>query len=177
MCFSYACIYRVAVAQLSKMAYNGHTSSLGEEEKRKHLVTERRKRFYKELRVTKTLAITVSLFVISWAPFLVLIMIETFRSELNVPLEFQNVAIWAPYINSFANPLIYTGINKDFRKALKKLLCSPNPTCYCMKKNTTERNRGQNASRSLVGSGYDTATTSFNRVSNSRPQDIQCTSV
>ncbi|XP_031569928.1 probable G-protein coupled receptor No9 [Actinia tenebrosa] len=178
MCFSYISIYRAAVAQLSKMSCNGHMLSMGEEEKKKFLNAERRKRFYKELRITKTLAITVSLFAIAWAPYLIMIIIETFYQDIVIPFAFEAVALWIPFINSFANPLIYTGINKDFRKALKKLLCSNRSICYCAQKDDTERSRG-NAFLSLAGSlhGDETATTSFNRTSNSRRQEMQCTSL
>lgn len=178
MCFSYICIYRAAVGQLSKMSCNGHMLSMGEEEKRKFLNAERRKRFYKELRITKTLAITVSLFAIAWAPYLIMTLLETFYAHIPIPTSFEAVVLWIPYVNSFANPLIYTGINKEFRKALKKLLCSKSSICRCAQKDNAERNRG-NASRSNAGSlhGDDTAVTSFNRTSNSRRQEIQCSSL
>lgn len=107
MVFAYVCIYRAAVEQLSKMKYHEHNLvSTDPLNQKRNAVSDRRKRFYKELCITKTLGITVSLFIIAWAPYLILIMVEIFHptNKVNLPEFISRLILYLPYINSFVNP-------------------------------------------------------------------------
>jgi len=187
MVFSYVCIYQAAVQQLSKMNYNEHNlTSLSAINSKRNADRERRKRFYKELCITKTLGITVSLFFIAWAPFIIIIMVETFHSTKGnyMPEFLERLILYLPYINSFVNPWIYAGINKDFRFALKKLICAPQEFCLCVQKdNLSKRSRASSAvstGRTLVGSFQGDEQNGSFRSHHSRglpKHDLKCTSV
>ncbi|EDO37871.1 predicted protein, partial [Nematostella vectensis] len=125
MGFAYFSIYQAAIAQLTKMASMRLSTPLGRANSvnKAASANARRKRFYQELRITKTLALIVSLFVVAWAPYLVMVMVETFDLTVVVPRPLSDIILWLPHINSCVNPWIYTGINKDFRKAFKTLFC------------------------------------------------------
>ncbi|KXJ24549.1 octopamine receptor [Exaiptasia diaphana] len=187
MIFAYACIYSAAVEQLSKMKYNEHNvTSTDPLNRKRNAVSDRRKRFYKELCITKTLAITISMFIIAWAPYLIIAMVETFHpsKQAQIPEFFSHLIHYLPFINSFVNPWIYAGINKDFRKALKKLMCAPQQFCFCAQnENSTKRSRTNSAStgRTLIGSFQMEDQTGSFRGSNpprvTPRHDVQCTSV
>lgn len=127
MSFAYISIYRAAISQISKMRSNRLGSASGEK-KRYSYTFERRRRFFRELKITKMLAIIVSLFVICWSPFLVVTLIEAFTYH-EIPVAIEGVIVFLPYVLSCANPWIYTGMNRDFRLAFKKLFCSSKILC------------------------------------------------
>ena len=127
MSFAYISIYRAAINQISKMRSNRLGSASGEK-KRYSYTFERRRRFFRELKITKMLAIIVSLFVICWSPFLVVTLIEAFTYH-EIPVAIEGVIVFLPYVLSCANPWIYTGMNRDFRLAFKKLFCSSKILC------------------------------------------------
>ena len=128
MSFAYISIYRAAVNQMSKMR-STRLGSSGNEQKKGYTYTfERRRRFFRELRITKMLAIIVSLFIICWSPFLIVTLIEVF-TYYEIPEAVQGVIVFLPYVFSCINPLIYTGMNRDFRFAFKKLFCSSKILC------------------------------------------------
>lgn len=127
MSFAYISICRAAISQISKM-HSTRLSTTSCDQKRRQSF-ERRKRFFRELKITKMLAVIVSLFVICWSPFLVVTLIEAFTTE-EIPLAVQGVIVFLPYVLSCANPWIYTGMNRDFRLAFKKLFCSSKNLCF-----------------------------------------------
>ena len=132
MSFAYISIYRAAVHQLSKMRNTRPGSRPGltnTEQRRRYFYSfERRKRFFRELKITKMLAIIVSLFIICWSPFLIVTLIEAFTPH-DIPLVVEGIIVFLPYVLSCANPWIYTGMNRDFRVAFKKLFCNTGKTC------------------------------------------------
>ncbi|XP_029212212.1 beta-2 adrenergic receptor-like [Acropora muricata] len=132
MSFAYISIYRAAVHQLSKMRNTRPGSRPGltntEQRKRYFYSFERRKRFFRELKITKMLAIIVSLFIICWSPFLIVTLIEAFTAH-DIPLVVEGIIVFLPYVLSCANPWIYTGMNRDFRVAFKKLFCNTWKIC------------------------------------------------
>lgn len=123
MSYAYFSIYKAAIAQISKMEVIRQSSM-------RSARYERRKKFYRELRITKTLTIIVSLFLICWSPFLIITLLEAFTS-VNIPVAVLSVIVWLPYLLSCANPWIYTGMNRDFRKAFKQLYCLSKNWCGC----------------------------------------------
>ena len=128
MSFAYMTICRAAINQISKMQSTRPGSASNKQRKRYSYTFERRKRFFRELKITKMLAVIVSLFVICWSPFLVVTLIEAFTDH-EIPMVVQEVIVFLPYVLSCANPWIYTGMNRDFRLAFKKLFCSSKILC------------------------------------------------
>lgn len=126
MSFAYISICRAAINQISKMQSNRLGADNLDPKRRQSF--ERRKRFFKELKITKMLAVIVSLFVICWSPFLVVTLLEAFTTE-DIPIAVQGVIVFLPYVLSCANPWIYTGMNRDFRLAFKKLYCNSKNLC------------------------------------------------
>jgi len=83
----------------------------------------------KQLKATKTLAIVVGVFIISWFPFFVIFLTfqycgnECFDGRLSksVKASLLNVFVHVlPVFNSAANPIIYSCFNQEFRTAFLK---------------------------------------------------------
>ena len=67
-----------------------------------------------------TLGVIMGVFLFCWFPFFTVNVITPF---VTLPADVFVVVTWFGYINSMANPIIYTIFNKEFRNAFKKLLC------------------------------------------------------
>lgn len=84
-------------------------------------------RFLKEFKAAKTLAVVVGAFVICWLPFVTLNVIYSLCDPSHdcpvVKPEVIMVTKWMHYGNSLLNPIIYTVMNREFRRAFKALLC------------------------------------------------------
>lgn len=83
----------------------------------------------KQLKATKTLAIVVGVFIISWFPFFVIFLTfqycgnECFDGRLSrqAKMSLLNVFVLVlPVFNSAANPIIYSCFNREFRTAFLK---------------------------------------------------------
>ena len=83
--------------------------------------------FLKEFKAAKTLAVVVGAFVICWLPFVTLNVIYSLCDpSYDCPVvkpEIIMVAKWMHYGNSLLNPIIYTVMNREFRKAFMAVLC------------------------------------------------------
>lgn len=77
--------------------------------------------FKKELKATKTLAVVIGAFLVCWSPFFGL-NLTYYICECPPSPVIVAIAKWAHYGNSCLNPLIYGVMNKEFRRAFKKLL-------------------------------------------------------
>lgn len=85
--------------------------------------------FLKELKAAKTLAVMVGAFVICWLPFIIINTIYSLCDSQSCPAvkpEIILITKWMHYGNSLLNPIIYTFLNCDFRRAFKALLFSRN---------------------------------------------------
>ena len=78
--------------------------------------------FAKDMKATKTVAIVIGAFVVCWMPFFVIVTIYAFNPLYYVPIDFYKAIKWMEYLNSFLNPIIYTCLNRTYRRAFKKLL-------------------------------------------------------
>ena len=115
---AYSIIYKVALRQIRQI----RAITLAQ-----HSTIHRR--FLKEFKAAKTLAVVVGAFVISWLPFVTLNVIYSLCDpSYDCPLLKPEVIMatkWMHYGNSLLNPLIYTVMNREFRRAFKTLLCLP----------------------------------------------------
>lgn len=89
------------------------------------LMNERQKiSLTRERRLSRTLGIIISVFLLCWLPFFVVYILSAFIDVSNYVIEpFPTLFLWLGYINSACNPLIYTIFNVEFRTAFKRLLC------------------------------------------------------
>lgn len=85
---------------------------------------ERQTKFKGELKAAKTLTIIMGTHIICWCPlfiyFLVVSFCEDCRRSNNVIAHY--IILLLRYCNTLANPIIYTGINRQFRAAIKKFV-------------------------------------------------------
>ncbi|XP_022124197.1 adenosine receptor A2b [Pieris rapae] len=127
----YTHIYRVVVKQMSAVVTveggQGRAGTmlrvLGAAQKR-------------EVKATQNLAIIVFFFIVCWIPLYTMNAIKAFMPELDIPNPITYFCIIFSHLNSAINPLLYAYHLKDFRAALKGLLCTiigrgvPIPAAY-----------------------------------------------
>ena len=117
---AYSIVFKVALHQMKQINANTPAQS-----------PVRQNSFWKEFKAAKTLAVVVGAFVICWLPFVVINMIYSLCEPQRCPVAKPEVILvtkWMHYGNSLLNPIIYTVMNRDFRKAFKVLLFSKDPT-------------------------------------------------
>ena len=75
----------------------------------------------RERKATKVLGIIMGCFVLCWLPFFIK---ETMGGlfHLSVNDKVSSVLTWLGYLNSLLNPVIYTTVSPDFRRAFGKIL-------------------------------------------------------
>ncbi|CAF0768237.1 unnamed protein product [Didymodactylos carnosus] len=77
----------------------------------------------RERRLSRTLGVIISVFLLCWLPFFVVYIMSAFVDVTKYADEFVFLLIlWLGYLNSAVNPLIYTIFNSEFRTAFKRLL-------------------------------------------------------
>ena len=94
------------------------------------LMNERQKiSLTRERRLSRTLGIIISVFLLCWLPFFVVYILSAFVDVARYVKEpLPTLILWLGYMNSACNPLIYTVFNVEFRTAFQRLLFS-----NCMK--------------------------------------------
>lgn len=79
----------------------------------------------REKRFTFVLAVVMGVFVLCWFPFFFTYSLQAICGERCVPpVALFKLFFWIGYCNSSVNPIIYTIFNRDFRKSIKKIICS-----------------------------------------------------
>ncbi|KAF9421886.1 hypothetical protein HW555_002326 [Spodoptera exigua] len=118
----YAHIYRVVVKQLSEvMTVDGCRGRVPGGGTMLRVLGAAQKR---EVKATQNLAIIVFFFIICWIPLYTVNAIKAFMPELDIPNPLTYICIIVSHLNSAINPFLYAYHLKDFRAALKGLLCS-----------------------------------------------------
>ncbi|CAH2086239.1 unnamed protein product [Euphydryas editha] len=90
----------------------------------------------REVKATRNLAIIVFFFIVCWIPLYTINAIKAFMPELDIPNPLTYFCIIFSHLNSAINPLLYAYHLKDFRAALKGLICTmfgrgvPLPAAY-----------------------------------------------
>lgn len=89
---------------------------------RQHVHRLRTGRNYaRDIKAAKTIAILISLFVFCWGPFFAIILCYAYDQSCPVPSSLLNVIKWMEYTSSCLNPIIYTCLNRSYRRAFRKL--------------------------------------------------------
>lgn len=73
-----------------------------------------------DVKAAKTIAVVIGAFVFCWAPFFVSV-IGYINNSYFYPLNFYKCVKWLEYLNSCLNPILYTCLNKTYRRAFKRL--------------------------------------------------------
>ncbi len=108
MLLTYGWIYKVATYQARQINNFRPVGSLN--------------RMKREFKAAKTLTLIIGAFVVSWLPFFCYIWVF---SVFKVKVPYNNlhyIIQIVRYLNGVANPFIYVGVNREFRRSTLKLL-------------------------------------------------------
>ncbi|KAF4530540.1 hypothetical protein B566_EDAN016993 [Ephemera danica] len=112
---SYTHIYLVVRRQIRQMASMNPTPRT----KLRVLGAAQRR----EVKAAQNLAIIVFFFIVCWIPLYTINCIKAFCPSYMPPLPLTNFCIILSHLNSAVNPLLYAYHLRDFRAALRNLLC------------------------------------------------------
>ncbi|XP_038071155.1 putative tyramine receptor 2 [Patiria miniata] len=76
----------------------------------------------RERKATSVLAIVVTVFICCWLPFFITNVVIGLCPSCNITHTTFATVTWLGWVNSAANPVIYTIFNREFRNAFKRLL-------------------------------------------------------
>lgn len=134
MIIMYVRIYLVARQQVHRLR-NGHN-------------------YARDVKAAKTIAILIGLFVVCWGPFFAIILCYAYDQSFPVPLSLLNVIKWMEYTSSCLNPVIYTCLNRSYRRAFRKL-CQ----LFRRTRERTDTSTSTGSARPKGGSSYFTGST------------------
>ena len=81
------------------------------------------KNYATDIKAAKTIAVVIGAFVACWLPFFVMVLGYAHSSHISFhpPDELFAVTKWLEYLCSCLNPIIYTCLNRTYRRAFRKL--------------------------------------------------------
>jgi len=79
-----------------------------------------------EARAAKGIGVIVAVFVVSWLPLYTINTMLFFCPDCHVPCHLIDVCIVLSHFNSAWNPALYAWGVRDFRSALRQLVCCKN---------------------------------------------------
>jgi hypothetical protein len=111
-------------AHIGRSSKDGGRKSLFKGKSLAALMNERQKiSLTRERRLSRTLGIIISVFLLCWLPFFLVYILSAFTDVTQFIKEpILTFILWLGYINSACNPLIYTIFNVEFRTAFQRLL-------------------------------------------------------
>ncbi|XP_069832459.1 histamine H2 receptor-like [Dendropsophus ebraccatus] len=118
MCSMYFFIYRASRLKATRIV--SQTLDL-----HYHPNSKRQNNLQLEHKATRTMSIIISVFVMCWLPYFVLnvwIAAKGTSSANTFLVNAFKYITWLGYCNSTINPMLYAFLNRDFQRALKKLL-------------------------------------------------------
>ncbi|XP_033024711.1 histamine H2 receptor-like [Lacerta agilis] len=118
MCSMYFFIYRASRLKASRIV--SQTLDL-----HYHPQSKRQNSLQLENKATCTISILISVFILCWLPYFVLnvwLATKGSNSTSKVLVGTFKIITWLGYCNSTINPMLYAFLNRDFQRALKKLL-------------------------------------------------------
>ncbi|EDO35635.1 predicted protein, partial [Nematostella vectensis] len=109
MVFAYWKIYKIAQRHAAHIKLT--TPREQDDKKRRHTKMKR------ELRGAKTLMIIMCTHVLCWFPLFLFYMVDAYcpRCDRKAAVVVNYIILVLRYLNTLANPIIYTGINRQFR--------------------------------------------------------------
>ena len=117
MAISYWNIFLVARAharRIDSLSVQGYSEGSGQS----------KRRIKRELKGAKTLTIIMGTHFVCWCPLFVFFLVYTYCPTCrgDTMLVVNYVILFLRHFNSFSNPVIYCGINKQFRAAIKRFV-------------------------------------------------------
>ncbi|XP_002732063.1 D(1) dopamine receptor-like [Saccoglossus kowalevskii] len=77
--------------------------------------------FKRERKALRTLGIIMGCFLLCWLPFFITNVVNPFINYTVSPIAFT-IMTWIGWVNSTVNPLLYSALNKEFRRAFRRIL-------------------------------------------------------
>ena len=75
-----------------------------------------------EIKLSKSLFAVVFAFMICWIPFWIIVILRRFRLVGKMPRSVELFCLFLFYLSNTINPLIYAGMNPEFRREFRKIL-------------------------------------------------------
>ncbi|EDO32643.1 predicted protein [Nematostella vectensis] len=123
MIFAYWRIFKIAhrhATRIMAMIPRSQNNNTSEENESRH----RHVKMSRELRGAKTLTIIMCTHIICWSPLFLFYLVDAYYPGRNrkVSLVANYIILVLRYCNTLANPIIYSGINRQFRAAILKFV-------------------------------------------------------
>lgn len=129
MIVSYSRIFQVALGQARRIDSMLPVQSLPADEQGANSQRANRAtgagKLKRELKAATTVTIIMGTHILCWCPLFVYILVHSYcpKCRRNTSLQtVLDVSLVLRYINTLANPIIYSGINRQFREAVMKFL-------------------------------------------------------
>lgn len=80
----------------------------------------RNRNYTTDIKAAKTIAVVIGAFVFCWLPFFISVLGYIYTTEF-YPIIIYRCVKWLEYLNSCLNPILYTCLNKTYRRAFRRL--------------------------------------------------------